>query len=97
MSQKTRSVILGTGKAVPDNALTNEDLEQRVDTSDAWIIERTGIRERRVAGPDEMLADLAAEAAMSALQDAGVEAQELDLIVLGTSSGDVQSPSRGIV
>jgi len=93
MSQKTRSVILGTGKSVPEKVLANADLEKIVDTSDAWIVERTGIRERRVAGHDEMLADLAAEAAMSALQDAGVEAHELDLIVLGTSTGDVLTPS----
>ena len=61
MSQKKKAVILGTGKAVPDNVLTNKELEQRVDTSDTWIVERAGICERRVAGPDEMLADLAAE------------------------------------
>jgi 3-oxoacyl-[acyl-carrier-protein] synthase-3 len=93
MSQKNRAAILGTGKAVPDNVLTNKDLEQMVDTSDAWITERTGIRERRVAEPDVMLADLSAEAAMSALDNAEVNVEEIDLIILATGSGDVQSPS----
>lgn len=93
MSQTKRAAILGTGKAVPDNVLTNKDLEQRVDTSDAWIVERTGIRERRVAGPDVMLADLVAEAARSALENAEVNVGEIDLLILATASGDVQSPS----
>lgn len=93
MLKKSNAAILGTGKAVPDNVLSNKDLEQLVDTSDAWITERTGIRERRVAGPDERLADLAAEAAMSALESSGVVAEELDLIILGTCTGDVQIPS----
>ncbi len=93
MSQTKRAAILGTGKAVPDTVLTNKDLEQRIDTSDAWIVERTGIKERRVAGPDVMLADLAAEAAMAALVNAEVNVAEIDMLILATASGDVQSPS----
>lgn len=93
MLQEKRAVILGTGKAVPDNVLTNKDLEKRVDTSDAWIVERTGIRERRVAEPGVMLADLAAEAARSALELSEVNVAEIDLILLATATGDVQSPS----
>ncbi|MDH3997425.1 MAG: ketoacyl-ACP synthase III [Desulfuromonadales bacterium] len=93
MSQKSCAAILGTGRAVPDNVVTNKDLEKIVDTSDSWIVERTGIKERRVAEPDEMLTDLASKAATAALEAAGVSAEELDLIVLGTASGDVQSPA----
>ena len=90
MSQKKRSVILGTGKAVPRNVVTNADLERTVKTSDSWIVERTGIRERRIAESDEMLADLTSKAALAALEAAGVRAEELDLIILGTATGDLQ-------
>lgn len=85
--------IAGLGAVVPSRVLTNSDLEAMVETSDAWIIERTGIRERRLAGPEEATSDLAAEAARRALADAGVTADELDLIVVGTATPDHPLPS----
>jgi 3-oxoacyl-[acyl-carrier-protein] synthase-3 len=79
-----RARIAGTGKYVPAQIRTNADLERMVDTSDAWIVERTGIRERRVAAEGEFTSDMAAEAARRALDAAGVQAAELDLIIVCT-------------
>src|SRR5579859_6774021 len=76
--------ILGTGAYLPEHVLTNADLERMVDTSDTWIVERTGIRERRIAAPEEATSDLALAAARAALACAGVAATDLDLIVVGT-------------
>lgn len=87
------SRILATGSALPERVLTNADLEKFVDTSDEWIRERTGIRQRHVAAEGETTGDLATLAAQRALDAAGVKASELDLIVLGTTTPDIIFPS----
>ena len=84
----TFSTILGTGSYLPEKTLTNADLEGLVDTSDAWIRERTGIRRRHVAAESECTVDLAERAARSALDAAGLDPRELDLIVVGTTTPD---------
>ena len=94
MTEKTLSVgIVGTGSYLPERVLTNADLERMVDTSDEWIATRTGIRERRIAADDEATSDMAARAASAALEDAGVEADELDLIIVATVTPDMPFPS----
>ncbi|QMV40211.1 beta-ketoacyl-ACP synthase III [Cohnella cholangitidis] len=85
--------ILGTGKYVPERRLTNQDLEQMVETNDEWIVTRTGIRERRIAAPEQATSDLAYEASVKALQAAGITADELDLIVVATITPDMFFPS----
>ncbi|QAU23893.1 ketoacyl-ACP synthase III [Dyella sp. M7H15-1] len=87
------SRLLGTGSALPERVLTNADLEKFVDTSDEWIRERTGIRQRHVAAEGETTGDLSTLAAQRALDAAGVKASELDLIVLGTTTPDIIFPS----
>ncbi len=88
-----RSLIIGTGSFAPSKVLTNLDLEKLVETTDQWIVERTGIRERHVAGPEEATSDLAYAAAMRALEMAKVEPAEIDLIVVGTITGDLPWPA----
>lgn len=85
--------ILGLGSYVPERVVTNKDLERVVDTSDEWIVARTGIRERRYAAEGEATSDLATKAAERALADAGVEAAELDLIIVATVTPDMFFPS----
>ncbi len=85
--------ILGTGSHVPQNVVTNADLSQRVDTSDEWIFTRTGIRERRIAGPGETTSTLATEAAKAALADAGVSPGEIDLLIVATCTPDTPMPA----
>jgi 3-oxoacyl-[acyl-carrier-protein] synthase-3 len=85
--------IVSTGRYLPERVLTNEDLEQMVETSDEWIRERTGIRERRLARADEGAADMAAEAARIAMERAGIEPGEIDIIVLSTATPDRWLPS----
>ncbi len=85
--------ITGLGTHVPDRVMTNDELATIVDTSDEWIRERTGIRERRVAGPDEALTDVALPAARAALEDAGCEASEIDLLVCATVTPDMMFPT----
>jgi 3-oxoacyl-[acyl-carrier-protein] synthase-3 len=87
------SIIAGTGSHVPEKRLTNDDLSKMVDTNDEWIVQRTGIRERRIAGPGESTATLAAAAARKALAAAGIAPQDLDLIVCGTISPEMAFPS----
>ncbi|KAB8198324.1 beta-ketoacyl-ACP synthase III [Marilutibacter maris] len=87
------SRIAGTGSYLPEKVLTNDDLAKIVDTSDEWIAARTGIRERHVAAEGETTCDLAFHAATRALEAAGVDASELDLIVLGTTTPDLIFPS----
>lgn len=87
------SRIIGTGSYAPEKVVTNADLEKMVETSDQWIRERTGIRERRVARQDETSGDMAEVAARRALKDAGVEPAEIDLLVLGTTTPDLVFPS----
>ncbi|MGH8124405.1 MAG: beta-ketoacyl-ACP synthase III [Rhodanobacteraceae bacterium] len=89
----TYARILATGSALPERIVTNADLEKLVDTSDEWIRTRTGIRERRVAAEGETTGDLAFRAALQALQDAGVAASELDMVVLGTTTPDIIFPA----
>ncbi|MBG1231790.1 beta-ketoacyl-ACP synthase III [Aestuariivirga litoralis] len=89
----TRSVIAGVGSALPRHILTNDDLSKIVDTTDAWITERTGIKARHIAGDDETTKSLAVEAARNALAHAGLEASAVDLIVLATSTPDHTFPA----
>ena len=88
-----RSVIVGTGSALPVRRMANEELAETIDTSDEWIVARTGIRFRHVAGPDETTASLATEAARNALDAAGLEPQSIGLIVLATATPDQTFPS----
>src|SRR5690606_17459930 len=87
------SRILGTGSYLPEAVRTNADLERMVDTSDDWIVERTGIRERRIAGAEETVATMSYGAALRALDAAGIAASQLDMIVLATTSGDNAFPA----
>ena len=87
------SRIVGTGSALPKQVVTNFDLEKRMDTSDQWIRERTGICERRIAGPGETTTTLALEACRNAMQAADIDPQEIDLFVLGTTTPDLIFPS----
>ncbi len=88
-----RAQILGTGSYAPSKVVTNADLEKRVQTSDAWIVERTGIKERRMAADGENTSDMALEAAKRALDMAGMKAEELDGIIVGTISPDMPMPA----
>ncbi len=88
-----KSVILGTGAYAPDKILTNAELERLVDTSDAWITERTGIKERRVAADDQASSDMALKAAQRALEAAGLTAKDLDMIIVGTVTPDLPMPA----
>jgi 3-oxoacyl-[acyl-carrier-protein] synthase-3 len=90
-----RACVSGWGVAVPEQRLTNADLEQRVDTTDQWIVERTGIRERRVAGPDETTASLAIEAGTAAIKHAGLTPDAIDLLVVATASSEQPIPHTG--
>ncbi len=89
----TRSVILGTGSYVPEKVLTNADLQNMVDTTDQWIVERTGIRERRVASPDMAASDLSVHACREAIDAAGMEPNDLDLIIMTTCTPDSVCPA----
>ena len=88
-----RSVIAGVGSALPKRQVTNEELAKTVDTTDEWIVERTGIRNRYIAGDGETTASLATEAARGALDHAGLDASDIDLIVLATATPDQTFPS----
>ncbi len=91
MTQRAR--IIGVGRHLPARVMTNDDLSRIVDTSDEWIVERTGIRERRIASETETTSTLAAEAARRALASAGVDASEVDLIITGTCTPDGMFPA----
>ncbi len=88
-----RARIIGTGSCLPEKVVTNRDLEKFLDTSDEWIVTRTGIRERRIAAEGQCTSDLSVAAARKALEMAGVEASELDLIIVGTITGDYPWPA----
>jgi 3-oxoacyl-[acyl-carrier-protein] synthase III len=85
--------IIGVGKYLPEKVLTNADLERMVETSDEWITTRTGIKERHIAAPCEATSDLAAKAAAQAMENAGITAKDLDLIIVATITPDHQFPS----
>ncbi len=87
------SKIIGVGSFLPKKVLTNEDLEKTLDTTDEWIISRTGIKERRIVGPDELTSDLAFEAAKNAINNAKINANEIDLIIVATTTPDKIFPS----
>ncbi len=87
------SRLIGTGGALPKRVLTNAELEKRIDTSDAWIRERTGIRQRHIAGKDELTGHLAERAARKAIESAGLDPGDIDLIVLATTTPDKIFPS----
>jgi 3-oxoacyl-[acyl-carrier-protein] synthase III len=91
-----RSVVLGCGSYLPQRILTNAELAAKVDTSDEWIVQRTGIRERHIAADGEFTSHLAIKAARAALANAGVEAQSVDLIVLATSTPDNTFPATAV-
>jgi 3-oxoacyl-[acyl-carrier-protein] synthase-3 len=85
--------IAGTGMYVPEGRLTNDDLSEMVDTSDEWITTRTGIKERRIISKDQACSDLAVEAGKRALDDAGLRPDDIDLVIVGTVTGDYQFPA----
>ena len=91
-----RSVIKGCGGYLPETVLTNRDLAKIVDTSDEWIVERTGIRERRIAAEGELTSDLGTAASELALERAGIDAKDIDLIVLATSTPDNTFPATAV-
>jgi 3-oxoacyl-[acyl-carrier-protein] synthase-3 len=93
MDVKKRVGIIGTGSSVPDKILTNEDLERMVETSDEWITTRTGIKERRIADEETATSDLATEAALLALDNAGLKAKDIDMIIVATVTPDMPFPS----
>ena len=90
-----RTRIIGCGAFLPDNVVTNDDLAKKVDTSDAWIRERTGIRQRYIAREGQTTSDLALGAARAALADAGIDAGELDFVIVATTTPDQSFPSVG--
>ena len=92
-----RSRITGTGSYAPEKVLTNFDLEKKVDTSDEWITERTGIKERRVASRDEAASDLCLRASRRAIDAAGIKPREIDMIIVATMSGDMPMPSTAAI
>ncbi len=91
-----RSVVLGCGTYLPSRALGNDDLARMVETSDDWIVQRTGIRSRHIAAPGELTSDLALRAATAALAAANIDAQSIDLIVLATSTPDNTFPASAV-
>jgi len=91
------SRIAGTGSYLPEKVMTNHDLEKLVDTSDQWIRERTGIEQRHIAGDGETTVDLAERAARNAIEAAGIDPQEIDLIILATSTPDKIFPSSACI
>ncbi|MDE1933114.1 beta-ketoacyl-ACP synthase III [Bradyrhizobium sp.] len=91
-----RSVVLGCGSYLPERILTNAELARRIDTSDEWIVQRTGIRQRHIAADGEFTSHLAINAARAALAHAGVDAQSIDLIVLATSTPDNTFPATAV-
>lgn len=88
-----RSVLTGVGSYLPERVLTNAELAKRVDTSDEWIVERTGIRERHIAADDEWTSDLAVAASLKALEAAGRDAKDIDLVIVATATPDLTFPA----
>jgi 3-oxoacyl-[acyl-carrier-protein] synthase III len=92
-----RVAITGLGAYAPERVLTNDELSTMVDTSDEWIMVRTGIRERRIAAPEQALSDICLPAAREALADAGLEAASIDLLIVATVTPDMAFPSTGAI
>lgn len=92
-----KAVVTGCGSYLPADIMTNHDLAAIVDTSDEWIRERTGIRERHIAGDDERTSDLAVAAARAALKDAGRTAADVDLIIVATTTPDLTFPATAAI
>ncbi len=93
MSEMNKTGIIGVGKYLPERVLTNADLEKIVDTNDEWIVTRTGIKERRIAGDEEATSDLAYKAAINALDNAGLKPEDIELIIVATITPDMFFPS----
>lgn len=91
-----RSVVTGCGSYLPERRVTNDDLSKMVDTTDEWIVERTGIHARHIAADGELTSDLALKAAKNAIEDAGIDAQEIDMIVMGTTTPDNTFPATAV-
>src|SRR5512147_3302874 len=92
-----RSLIAGTGSYAPERIVRNSDLEKLVDTTDQWIVERTGIRERRVVAPEQATSDLALQAAERALAQARIDPKDVELIIVGTVTPDMPWPAVAAV
>ena len=98
MKQLVRNVkIIGTGSYVPEQVYTNAYLETIVPTNDAWIYENVGIRERHIAREDETTSDLAAQAGLNAIKDAGLVPEDIDLIIVATATSDRKAPSTAAI
>ena len=93
LTKKKSSMILGNGMAVPENILTNQEMEALVDTNDEWIRSRTGIEQRHIANDDLTTSELCTQAAQKAIRDAGISVDQIDLILIGTVTGDVTFPA----
>jgi 3-oxoacyl-[acyl-carrier-protein] synthase-3 len=93
MAGQYRSRVAGIGSYLPEKVLSNEDLEKMVETNNQWIVERTGIERRHIAAPEQVTSDLCVEAAHLALKDANLNPQDIDMIIVGTVTGDYQMPS----
>lgn len=93
VEKKIRAVVQGMGHAVPETILTNDDLAKFVDTNDEWITQRTGIKERRVCREDQTIVDLCSDAALEAIQASECDINDIDMIVVGTVTGEVPTPS----
>jgi 3-oxoacyl-[acyl-carrier-protein] synthase-3 len=96
-TNSNRVSISGLGSSVPERVVTNDELAETLDTSDEWIVSRTGIRERRVAGPNEALSDFCLPAAREALERAGVRAEDLDLVIVATVTPDMSFPATAVI
>ena len=92
-----RAAVIGVGSYVPEKVLTNSDLEKMVDTTDEWITDRTGIKERRIAADNEATSDLAVIAAQKTIKNANIDPKEIELIIVGTSSPDMLFPSTACI
>ena len=93
---KMKSVVKGVGKALPKRLVTNAELEKTVETNDAWIVQRTGITQRYIAGDDETTVSLGTKAAQAALKNAGIDAADIDLIILATSTPNHTFPASAV-
>ena len=91
-----RSQVIGCGGYLPANVVTNDELARRIDTSDEWITERTGIKQRHIAAEGQLTSDLAREAAVKAMDYAGIKASDIDLVVVGTTTPDDTFPATAV-